>query len=60
MRVHRFAMPGLLLVVALVLLAGGLLIERPTRASAQNAGGSWSPVTVLYLSDTRGKIEPCG
>lgn len=59
MRVHRLAMPGLLLVVALVLLAGGLLIEPPTTASAQNDGG-WSPVTVLYLSDTRGKIEPCG
>lgn len=59
MRVHRLALPGLLLVVALALLAGGLLTEQPSAARAQNDGG-WSPVTVLYLSDTRGKIEPCG
>jgi hypothetical protein len=59
MRVHRLATPGLLLVLALALLAGGVLIEQPA-ANAQNDGGKWSPVTVLYLSDTRGKIEPCG
>jgi hypothetical protein len=59
MRVLRRALPGTLLALALVLLVGGLVIKQPA-ASAQNEGGSWSPVTVLYLSDTRGKIEPCG
>jgi hypothetical protein len=59
MRDHRLAMPGLLLVFVIALLAGGLLIEQPV-ASAQNDAGAWSPVTVLYLSDSRGKIEPCG
>jgi hypothetical protein len=59
MRDLRRAMPGLLLALALVLLAGGLLGKQST-ASAQNDGGAWKPVTVLYLSDTRGKIEPCG
>lgn len=59
MRDHRRAMPGSLLALALVLLAGGML-GKQTPASAQNDGGTWKPVSVIYLSDTRGKIEPCG
>ena len=59
MRDHSRAMPGVLLVLALVLLAGGLL-GKQSAANAQNDGSTWSPVTVLYLSDSRGKIEPCG
>jgi hypothetical protein len=59
MRDHRRATTGALLVLALVLLTGGLLGKQST-ANAQNADAAWAPVTVLYLSDTRGKIEPCG
>ncbi len=59
MRDHRRAMPGILIALALLLLAGGLL-GKQSPANAQNDGATWKPVTVLYLSDTRGKIEPCG
>ena len=44
---------------ALVLIA--LRVSAPEAASAQGSGGQkWSTVTLLYMSDTRGKIEPCG
>ena len=59
MRDHRRATPGLLLVFALMLLAGGWL-AKPSPASAQNDDGTWKQVTVLYMSDTRGQFEPCG
>ena len=59
MRDHRRAMPGLLLALALMLLAGGWLAKQ-SPASAQNDDGAWKQVTVVYLSDTRGKFEPCG
>jgi len=52
-------MPGLLLALALMLLAGGWLAKQ-SPASAQNDDGAWKQVTVVYLSDTRGKFEPCG
>ena len=29
-------------------------------ARAQGGGGDWKPITLLYSSDTKGKIEPCG
>jgi hypothetical protein len=65
MRDHRRAMLGVLLVLALVLLAGGLLGKQSianaqNNGTPQNSGTTWASVTVLYLSDTRGKIEPCG
>jgi hypothetical protein len=59
MREHPRALPGLLIALVVVLAAVGLLVKQPA-ANAQNRGGGWNPVTVLYLSDTRGKIEPCG
>jgi hypothetical protein len=59
MKVQRRALPAVLLVLALALVAGGGLGGHAA-ANAQGDGAKWSPVTVLYLSDTRGKIEPCG
>ncbi len=29
-------------------------------AHAENKGGDWKQISVLYASDTKGKIEPCG
>jgi hypothetical protein len=64
MKFQRRAIPAAVLVLALALVAAGGLGGH-TAANAQgdgakNDGAKWSPVTVLYLSDTRGKIEPCG
>jgi hypothetical protein len=45
----------LVLLAAMVALSG-----RQTPARAANGGSAGTAVTVLYMSDTRGKIEPCG
>jgi len=31
-----------------------------TDGAVYAAGGNWKNVTVLYLNDVKGKIEPCG
>jgi hypothetical protein len=46
----------LLLVAAGALAAGTGAAPAPAPKSQQN----WKNVTVLYLSDVKGKIEPCG
>ena len=55
MGANRWTVPGIVLV--LVSMAAGLSVSQPS-AGTQKAGSTGSPVTVLYLSDTRGKIEP--
>ncbi|PID78490.1 hypothetical protein CSA17_06760 [bacterium DOLJORAL78_65_58] len=54
---------GVLGAVAL-LLALGLLMGNGTGGAVKQAhaqdGGNWKNVTVLYLNDVKGKIEPCG
>ena len=49
--------------LALMLLAIGVLgvaaAPRPSLAQ-ENADGTWVPLTVIYTSDIKGKIEPCG
>ena len=59
MRNLRRKMPVLLAALVLLLVAAGVVSRQPV-ASAQGSDPSWKPVTVLYLSDTRGKTEPCG
>lgn len=59
MRDHPRALSGVLVAFVLVLVAAGLLGQQPD-ARAQSDNKAWKPVTLLYLSDTRGKIEPCG
>ena len=46
-----FPLAGLLV---FVLLAGTL------PRFARGNDGAWIPVTVIYTSDVKGKIEPCG
>lgn len=46
----------LLLVAGAVGLAGS---ARPSLAQT-DADGGWVPLTVIYTSDIKGKIEPCG
>ncbi|MFO7654265.1 MAG: hypothetical protein R6X25_10650 [Candidatus Krumholzibacteriia bacterium] len=52
---ERLAVPALLL--ALVVLAGS-----PTAAFAQPVAreDAWVPVVLVYHSDVKGKVEPCG
>jgi 2',3'-cyclic-nucleotide 2'-phosphodiesterase (5'-nucleotidase family) len=57
MRANRWTVPGIVLV--LVSMAAGLSVSQPS-AGTQKAGSTGSAVTVLYLSDTRGKLERCG
>ena len=40
-----------------LLLAAALV---PATAPAQEEEASWNPVTVIYQTDVKGKIEPCG
>jgi hypothetical protein len=48
--------------VALLLLmlgaVGALTSARPSLA--QGADETWVPLTIVYSSDIKGKIEPCG
>lgn len=57
------AVSGLLGAVALLLVLGVLTGDGDSgltdRAYAQE-GGNWKNVTVLYLNDVKGKIDPCG
>ena len=45
--------------LVLALVSVGVASRQPA-ASAQGSDPGWKPVTVIYLSDTRGKTEPCG
>ena len=51
-----------LLWVCLLLVTAGMLAAgtRAATAPAPTAKHDWKNVTVLYLSDIKGKIEPCG
>jgi hypothetical protein len=48
--------------IALVLLvAGGIGAMGSARPSlAQGDDDAWVPLTIVYTSDIKGKIEPCG
>jgi hypothetical protein len=54
----RLARPGLAFLSLLLVLVAipGLTIEREGTAAA----GEWRNVVVVYASDCKGKIEPCG
>jgi hypothetical protein len=51
-----------LLWVCLLLVTAGTLAAgtRAATAPAPTTKRDWKNVTVLYLSDIKGKIEPCG
>ncbi len=57
------ALSGALGAVAMLLVLGVLLGDGSgglaDQAFAQE-GGNWKNVTVLYLNDVKGKVEPCG
>ena len=48
---------------AMVLLLLAMLLATvlvPAAAPAQDEDAAWKPVTVIYQTDVKGKIEPCG
>ena len=48
---------------AMVLLLLAILLAMllvPAATPAQDAETDWNPVTVIYQTDVKGKIEPCG
>jgi hypothetical protein len=47
----------LLLLILLLALAAAVAAAQ---AQDQEELPDWMPVTVLYMSDVKGKIEPCG
>ena len=54
---NRWPLAGLALLLAL----GTLGVATTARPSlAQGSADAWVPVTVIYTSDIKGKIEPCG
>ena len=56
---RRSATIGRFGLALLVMLGLGLTtVSRPSLAQGNDE--SWAPVTVIYTSDIKGKIEPCG
>ena len=51
--------PGLLALVLLLALALPAVMSAD-QAHGQAKGGDWKNVTLLYTTDIKGKIEPCG
>ncbi len=53
-----------LLGLATILLLLATTVAEPVGGSASSAfaadKGSWKNVTLLYLNDVKGKIDPCG
>ena len=57
----RDAQPGRPAWVATLLLAALLVAAlAPTAVRAEEENAAWKPVTLLYLTDVKGKVEPCG
>ncbi len=47
--------------VALLVVVGALGMLMAARPSlAQGNDDSWAPVTIVYTSDVKGHIDPCG
>lgn len=51
---------GLMALVLLLVLALPALGPDEAAFGAGEKGGEWKNVTLLYTTDVKGKIEPCG
>jgi hypothetical protein len=51
-------LPGLLALACLLGAAFALTAARPSLAQGDDE--AWTPITVIYTSDIKGQIEPCG
>jgi 2',3'-cyclic-nucleotide 2'-phosphodiesterase (5'-nucleotidase family) len=51
---------GLLALVLLLALALPAVSSYDGKAQAQEQDGSWKNLSILYTTDCKGKIEPCG
>lgn len=51
---------GLATLALLLFSAAGMPGEGTDGSAFAADGGNWKNVTVLYLNDVKGKIDPCG
>lgn len=49
-----------ILAALLALLVSGAVAAAEAEDRAEAAQDDWAPVTVLYMTDVKGKVEPCG
>ncbi len=57
---YRPRFPWQVLAVLVAVLAAGAAVAVAAADRGQAAEENWAPVTVLYMTDVKGKIEPCG
>jgi hypothetical protein len=60
-RIRRASSPAALVgpgLLTLLVCGSALVSFRP--ALAQSSDEAWAPVTIVYTSDVKGHIEPCG
>ncbi len=48
------------LAALVAVLVAGAAVAAAAADRGQAAEENWAPVTVLYMTDVKGKIEPCG
>ena len=60
MQQYRRPIAGHLAFLLLVMGAVGLLGSARPSLAQEDADGTWLPLTVIYTSDIKGKVEPCG
>ena len=60
MQQYRRPIAGRLAVLLLVMGAAGLFGSARPSLAQEDADGAWLPLTIIYTSDIKGKIEPCG
>ena len=60
MQQYRRPLAGRLALVLLIAGTAGLLGSARPSLAQEDADGTWLPLTVIYTSDIKGKIEPCG
>jgi hypothetical protein len=59
MLLRRWPLAGRIALLLLILgITGAAITTRPSLA--QGGDEAWVPLTVIYTSDIKGKIEPCG
>ncbi|MCP4573037.1 MAG: hypothetical protein GY838_11840 [bacterium] len=56
----RARLPWLILAAVVILLVAASVAAAEAKDRGEAAEEDWAPVTLLYMTDVKGKIEPCG